>query len=91
MRKLILLVAACAAVTLWGVAPSQAYDEGPWCAVVNTGKGSVAERCHFRSFEACRQEVISGNRGFCNMNPRWPGYYASPEPRRRAHRKRTRR
>jgi hypothetical protein len=26
-----------------------------------------------RSLEMCRQEVIAGNRGFCNPNPRWQG------------------
>jgi hypothetical protein len=26
-----------------------------------------------RNLEMCRQEVISGNRGFCTPDPRWPG------------------
>jgi hypothetical protein len=31
------------------------------------------ENCSVRSFEMCVQEVIAGNRGFCNPNPRWQG------------------
>jgi hypothetical protein len=31
------------------------------------------ENCSMRSLEMCRQEVIAGNRGFCNPNPRWQG------------------
>jgi hypothetical protein len=35
----------------------------------------------------CRQEVIAGNRGFCNPNPRWQGNPAgarqSPTRRKR--------
>jgi hypothetical protein len=29
------------------------------------------ENCSMRTLEMCRQEVIAGNRGFCNPNPRW--------------------
>jgi hypothetical protein len=75
MQKFLLILTALAAATLLGNPPAQAYEEGPWCAVVSVGEGSVAERCHFRDFETCRLEVVSGNRGFCNHNPRWPGYY----------------
>ena len=37
--------------------------------MVNIGEGSVREICEFRSIEACQQEVISGNRGTCGVNP----------------------
>jgi hypothetical protein len=33
----------------------------------------MQENCSMRSLEMCRQEVIAGNRGFCNPNPRWQG------------------
>jgi hypothetical protein len=33
--------------------------------------GTMHENCSMRTLEMCRQEVISGNRGFCNPNPRW--------------------
>jgi hypothetical protein len=52
--------------------------EGPWCAQMNTGAGRVEEDCTFKSFEACRQMVISGNRGFCTQNPAFTGYYEHP-------------
>jgi len=29
------------------------------------------ENCTLPTFEMCVQEVIAGNRGFCNPNPRW--------------------
>jgi hypothetical protein len=91
MQKVLFVAAAVTAAILLGNHSSQAYYEGPWCAIVNTGEGAISERCHFRSFEACRMEVISGNRGTCTQNPRWPGYYASPSPRKRVHRKRVHR
>ena len=30
-----------------------------------------------RNFEACRMEVIAGNRGFCRQNARWPGWHSN--------------
>ena len=47
-----------------------ARPEAPWCAVVNTGTGNVVWDCSYRSIEACRPNVLAGNRGFCNLNPR---------------------
>jgi hypothetical protein len=76
---------------LIGIGPSRAYDEGPWCAVVSVGKGSAVERCHFRDLESCRLEVVSGNRGFCNHNPRWIGDPFSPAAKKRRPRARSRR
>jgi hypothetical protein len=93
MRKLIVIVAALAAVVLLGSRPGQAYREGPWCALMMTGTGSIVERCDYWDLETCRLEVISGNRGFCNQNPRWPDYYASTSPKSKSKpsRKRTQR
>jgi hypothetical protein len=74
MRKFLLVLAALAAVTLLGSSPSQAYyGTAPWCAVVNLGHGSVVQRCVYWDFETCRQNVIAGNRGFCNTNPYFAG------------------
>ena len=53
--------------------------QGPWCAVVSIGAGNVTWDCHYNSFEECAPNVIAGNRGFCNRNPRWPGYYQPPK------------
>src|SRR5262245_20482236 len=53
-------------------AASQAY-EMPWCALTDIGGGTMHENCSMRTLEMCVQEVIAGNRGFCNPNPRWQG------------------
>jgi Protein of unknown function (DUF3551) len=57
--------------------------EGPWCANISLGTGSVYEDCQYSSFEACRPNVLAGNRGFCNVNPRWAG----PAPKVRSGRR----
>jgi hypothetical protein len=54
--------------------------EGPWCAQAWLGSGGDIRDCHFRTFEECWPNVISGNRGFCNQNPRWAGWNAPVEP-----------
>src|SRR5215203_7415816 len=54
-------------------AAAYGYGEAPWCALYDIGEGSTQERCEFRDFESCRQEITGGNRGFCNHNPRWTG------------------
>jgi hypothetical protein len=92
MQKPLLIVATLAAVVLFGPRQGQAYQEGPLCAVMMTGHNSIVERCDFWDLETCRLEVISGNRGFCNQNARWPGYYAStgPKPKSKLSRKRAR-
>ena len=48
-----------------------AYGAGRYCAVFSNGNGSVKEICNFNDFESCRREVVSGNRGWCNDNPRF--------------------
>jgi hypothetical protein len=68
---------------LFDLRASRAY-QGPWCAVQNIGH-AVVYNCGMRTLEMCTQEVIAGNRGFCNPNP----YYRGPEaPPLRAKRKR---
>jgi len=72
------LIATSVATLVFGSVESRAYVgayEGPWCAVAPIGGGNVTWDCHYQSFEECAPNVISGNRGFCNRNPRWPGYY----------------
>jgi hypothetical protein len=86
MRKIVFVLTALAAMALVDSRPSHAYYEGAWCAVSSMGRGGVLERCDFMSFEACRMEVIAGNRGFCRQNARFPGWYsnyaAAPGPRK---------
>ena len=63
----ILLVAGVALVAvLLEARPVQAY-EGPWCAMMSMGNGGIYEDCHYASLEACRPNVVAGNRGFCNQ------------------------
>ena len=90
MRAL-LLIAAGTAFVLAGVRDSDAYyGYGPWCAMQSIGHGSITENCSMQSFEQCRLEVIAGNRGWCQPNPRWAGPYGPSDVkrvdrRRRAH------
>jgi hypothetical protein len=63
--------------------------EGPWCALIAMTDDSTYEDCQYRSFEECRPNVLAGNRGFCNPNPRWSGGSeaageARPHKKRRA-------
>ena len=76
MSRSAFAMAVIAAAMLLGTVPSpaqQAQYEGPWCATVFNGEGSVKEICHFRDFESCRLEVVGGNRGTCGHNPRYAG------------------
>jgi hypothetical protein len=59
--------------------------EGPWCAFISLGPGGVYEDCQYRSLEECRPNVLAGNRGFCNPNPRWVDGPARPHPRGKRH------
>ena len=57
-------------------ARAQALYEGPWCAIVLIGEGSVAERCDMRSFEMCQEEIRGQGASHCTQNPR---YYAKSQ------------
>jgi len=69
MRRMLIVTAAGAAML---PRVSQAYER-PWCALTDIGGGVMHENCTIPTFEMCVQEVIAGNRGFCNPNPRWQG------------------
>jgi hypothetical protein len=99
-KQALLGIAALTGTMLLAASPSYAayggdrapYGQGRYCAVVNNGTGSVREICDFNSFEACRLEVVSGNRGFCRNNSyfaegpqQWGGQLAAPG--RHSHRK----
>jgi len=85
MKKTALVLAALAAMTLFGNAPAQAYN-GPWCGVYSTGRSSH-ERCDYRTFESCRMDIIAGNRGFCRPSQYWQGDSQAYAPRYRKKRK----
>ena len=81
MIRIAISAATVVALTAFGPRPAQAYAEAPWCAVLNTGTGSVYWDCHYASLEQCVPHVLSGNRGFCNQNPAYTG----PAEVRRTH------
>ena len=94
MRKL-LLCGAFAALTLLPGEPVWAQEEGPWCLRASIGRG-VGERCHFRTFEACRDErSLYGSTAFCSQNPRylpyWQGRGFGETPRKVTRKKKHRR
>jgi Protein of unknown function (DUF3551) len=87
---------AAAAIIAGAIAlsgPASAYvvrgAEAPWCAIMNMGTGVVHEDCSYASLEACRPNILAGNRGFCNPNPAYRG--AVVVEHRRHHRRHVRR
>ena len=66
MNRIPLLIAAAAAALIFTISPGHAAYIGnaPWCAVVNIGAGDVEWDCEYGSIEACRPNVIAGNRAF---------------------------
>ena len=70
MMRIVLAAGVVIAAMSFDVRPVKA-TEGPWCAFISLGTGAVYEDCQYRTFEECRPNVIAGNRGFCNQNPRW--------------------
>jgi len=88
MKRIIYAAAMVLAITAYGGDPAAAQvGNAPWCAVISTGTGSVYWDCRYRTVEDCVPNVLAGNRGFCNHNPRWEGPSQPAEPRRH-HRKR---
>ena len=87
MRR-VLIAAVFVAAMLFDLRPAPAAGDAPWCAVVSFGAGDAYWDCQYPSLEACRPTVLAGNRGFCNANPRWPGWYAPAEPPRKAAKRR---
>jgi Protein of unknown function (DUF3551) len=70
MMRIVLAAGVFIAALSFDARPVKA-TEGPWCAFISLGTGGVYEDCQYRSFEECRPNVLAGNRGFCNPNPRW--------------------
>lgn len=72
-------------VLLWALTPgpkARAQYEGPWCAVVNIGRGAVQERCSMATFEQCRREAqLGGASAFCRQNSRYLPYWGMGEQR----------
>ena len=85
--RLVLAVAVSAAALCFNVPVSRTFEHGPWCAVVGTGNGDVTWDCQYNSIEECVANGLSGNRGFCNVNPAF-GLYAAEPAKHRKDRKR---
>jgi hypothetical protein len=88
MMRIALPIAAFALISCADVSPSlaQGYGPAPWCAVMEAGGGFVQRDCIYDSIEACRPNVIAGNRGFCQPNPFYrpvPAQYPRRHWRRR--------
>jgi hypothetical protein len=69
LAKLTIGVAILVASAWFGTSFSRAYGDAAWCTVINAGPGTVYCDCQYRTIEECVQDVIGGNRGFCNLNP----------------------
>jgi len=87
MVRIISAAALLVAVMALGARPAQAYNDAPWCAVINTGN-DVHWDCQYSSFEQCYPTVLAGNRGFCNTNPAYEGPAAPRRKTARRHRAR---
>jgi hypothetical protein len=89
MKRIVLVIAAAAAVLSYKTLPSAAgyFGEAPWCAVMNIGAGTVTWDCQFATVEACTPNILAGNRGFCALNP----YFSPVPPYGAAHTRRARR
>jgi len=83
------LAAGVIACTFASLSPASAYlvtrPEAPWCAVMNYGFGDMHWDCSYASLEACRPNVLAGNRGFCNPNPAYAGPVFETRPRWKRH------
>ena len=82
--RLMLIVVTVAVAMLLDLRVSQA-TQMPWCAGTNKGR-SFSYNCSLPTYEMCVQEVIAGNRGFCNPNPRWEGPYTPAKKPKMRHR-----
>ena len=80
MTRIIFAAVALAFLTVCLQPAAADYDEAPWCAVVGMGKG-VYWDCQYATFEACRPNVLAGNRGWCNPNPYFVASNAPTEGR----------
>jgi hypothetical protein len=72
------LCAAAVAIGAFGFGQGPAAAEAPWCAVYGMGENGEFWECQYRSVEECVPHVTSGNRGFCNPNPRFQAVQQPP-------------
>jgi hypothetical protein len=54
-----------------GVSHAGMYGDSRWCAVTNQGTDALSWDCEYDTIEDCTPAVLTGNRGYCAMNPYW--------------------
>src|SRR5215471_13089627 len=54
-----------------GTSHAGMYGNSRWCAVTNQGTDAFQWDCEYDSIEDCMPAVLTGNRGFCAINPYW--------------------
>jgi hypothetical protein len=64
------------------------YYGAPWCAVISMGDGDMQWDCEYQSLEACRPNVLAGNRGWCNVNPYMAATSFQPSEHKRTRKRR---
>jgi hypothetical protein len=71
--KLTFAVAVVAAALCLDPGTSHAgmYGNSRWCAVTNQGSDALDWDCEYDTAEDCTPAVLTGNRGFCAINPYW--------------------
>ena len=47
------------------------YGNSRWCAVTDQGADVISWNCEYGTLEDCRPAILSGNRGYCALNPYW--------------------
>jgi hypothetical protein len=83
MRISLVLGATLATALALASVPAQA--QGAWCAKISAGKDHVYERCDYRTFEACRQDIIGQGTSFCVQSHYGPREPEKAKPRRKRH------
>lgn len=81
--RTVLIITVVLAALLFDLRPAPAGGYAPWCAVLSMGRGDAIWDCRYATFEQCRPNILAGNRGFCNQNPWYEGWWTGQEPARR--------
>jgi hypothetical protein len=54
-----------------GTSHAGMYGNSRWCAVTDQGSDALNWDCEYETIEDCTPAVLTGNRGFCAINPYW--------------------
>jgi hypothetical protein len=75
MPRLVSIVSICAFATLASIPSGTAEITYPWCAQYSNEHGG--RNCGFATLEQCRASV-SGNGGYCEVNPMYQPLRRAP-------------